>query len=182
MNLYELNKIVGAVLGSLLLLMVLNEIGNAMVQPTLLDKPAIAIGEEEDEAEKEEAKEEEKSDEPSLAALLADGDADRGAKVAKKCAACHSFDKGGKNKIGPALYGVIGRDKGQGENFKYSPALLSAGGEWSYADLDSYLIDPKAFMPGTKMVFKGLKKPSDRAHLIAYLRQAHDSPPPLPGE
>ena len=184
MNMYELNKILGAVLGAALLVMVVNEIGNALVHPVIPERIAIAVGDGEPEAKEEKSAEmaKESAGAADLASLLAAADADKGAKVAKKCKACHSFEKDGKHKVGPLLYGVVGRAMGAGTNFNYSAAMKEKGGTWSYAELDAFLADPKAFLPGTKMSFKGVSKETDRANLIAYMRQNHDSPPPLPGQ
>lgn len=118
--------------------------------------------------------------EGGLAALLATANTDAGQKVFKKCKACHTTDNGGKNKVGPNLWSIVGRARAAGENFKYSPAFKGLGGEWSYADLDAFLAAPKDFAPGNKMPFKGLKKAGDRAAVIAYLRSLSDSPKPLP--
>ena len=116
----------------------------------------------------------------SLGALLAAADVASGKKIAKKCSACHSFDKGGKNKVGPNLWDIVGRDMAQVAEFKYSSALAGMGGVWDYAALDKFLTKPKAFAPGTKMTFAGLKKPNDRANVIGFLRMLSENPAPLP--
>ena len=117
----------------------------------------------------------------SVMAMLADADADAGGEKAfKKCKACHSTDKGGKNRVGPNLWDIVGKVKAVGDGFKYSDALKGLGGEWSYQDLDAFLISPKAFAKGTKMNFKGLSKTKDRAAIIAYLWSLSDKPKPLP--
>jgi cytochrome c len=115
-----------------------------------------------------------------IAALLADADSEAGAKIARKCSACHSFDKGGKNKVGPNLWDVVGRDIAGAEGYKYSGALSGIGGAWGYGELNAFLTAPKAFANGTKMSFAGIKKESERADLIAYLRSLSDNPQPLP--
>ncbi len=111
--------------------------------------------------------------------MLASADAGAGAKVFKKCKACHTADKGGKNKVGPNLWDIVGKAKAAA-GFKFSGALKGLGGTWTYKDLDGFLADPKGFAKGTKMGFAGVKKPKARAHLIAYLRSLSDQPKPLP--
>lgn len=115
-----------------------------------------------------------------IAALLAAADVAAGAKLSKKCKACHSFDKDGKNKVGPNLWDIVGNAIAGGEGYKYSGALTDMGGDWTYDNLDAFLIKPKNFAPGTKMSFSGLKSPEDRANLIAFLRSLSDNPIPLP--
>ena len=107
--------------------------------------------------------------EPILA-LLASADIEAGIKVAKKCTACHEFDVDGKNKTGPMLWNIVNAGKGMKDGFKYSDALVGMGGAWDYDALNAFLYKPKAYIKGTKMNFVGLKKPSDRANMIAYLR------------
>jgi cytochrome c len=100
-------------------------------------------------------------------------------KAVKACAACHTFEAGGPNRVGPNLHDVVGRAKAAKDDFKYSDAFHAAGGSWTYEDLDAYLSDPKAFIPGNKMAFTGLKDPMVRAAAIAYLREMTTSPPSL---
>jgi cytochrome c len=115
-----------------------------------------------------------------LSELLAIGSVDSGAGVAKKCAACHNFEDGAPNKIGPNLWGVVGRDIAALPDFSYSSALSEKEGDWSYEALSEFVASPKGWAPGTKMTFAGLKKPQDRADLILYLRSLSGSPEPLP--
>lgn len=112
--------------------------------------------------------------------LLSSADAARGEQLAKACAACHSFNKGGANAIGPNLWNVVNADKGHHAGFAYSEGMLAKEGEWSFANLNKFLWKPKAYIDGTKMNFVGLKKPQDRADVIAYLRTLADSPAGLP--
>lgn len=120
------------------------------------------------------------AEEKPLAVLLAAADPAAGANVAKKCAACHSFEKGGPNKVGPDLWGVVGRDVGKHEGFSYSSAMAEHGGQWSFEDLNDFIKSPKTHVPGTKMAFAGLSKETERADVIVYLRSLADSPVPLP--
>ena len=116
----------------------------------------------------------------ALGQLLAAGNADAGEKVAKKCAACHTFDEGGKNRVGPNLHGIVGRAVASGAEFSYSSALKELGGAWDYERLDAWLTNPKELVAKTSMSFAGVKKAEDRADLIAYLRSISPDAPPLP--
>jgi cytochrome c len=115
-----------------------------------------------------------------IMALLASADLGAGEKLSKKCSACHVFDAGGQNKTGPALWNAVNRPLGASEGYAYSDALASFGGAWDYASLNAFLAKPKGYISGTKMNFAGLKKPEDRANLIAWMRTKADSPAALP--
>ena len=115
-----------------------------------------------------------------IAALMALGDLAVGEKVFKKCAACHSIAKGGKNNIGPALYNVVGRKVGAVNDYKYSKALSQYEKNWTFEELNGYLIKPAKWIKGTKMAFAGLRKEKDRASVIKYLNQNSDNPITLP--
>ena len=115
-----------------------------------------------------------------IAALLALGDISHGEKVFKKCAACHLVNKGGENKIGPALYGVLGRKVASKEDYKYSKAMASYDKNWTFEEMNGYLKKPQSYIKGTKMAFAGLRKEKDRASVILYLNQNSDNPIPLP--
>ncbi|MAU41761.1 MAG: cytochrome c family protein [Kordiimonas sp.] len=106
----------------------------------------------------------------AISTAHADGDVAAGQKVYKKCRACHTVDEGGKNKAGPNLHGIFGRPAATVEGFRYSKAMIASGLVWDEATLDAYLLKPRAAVPGTKMSFAGLKKPKDRADIIAYLK------------
>ncbi len=181
MNLFEINKIVGAVLATGLVVFVINQLGDRLVSPTPLEKPAYVVAVEEEAAEEEQAIEAAaEEDAPAVFALLGAADVEAGRKVAKKCAACHSFDKGGRNKVGPNLWDVVGGDIASVEGYRYSKPMAALEGSWGYQELDRYLADPKAHVPGTKMVFRGLKEAGARANVILFLRSLSDSPAPLP--
>ena len=119
-------------------------------------------------------------EEVNIAALMAMGDIASGQKIFKKCAACHSINKGGKNNIGPALYNVVGRKVGEISDYKYSKALSAYDKEWTFEELNGFLIKPSKWIKGTKMAYAGLRKEKDRASVIKYLNQNVDNPLPLP--
>ena len=115
-----------------------------------------------------------------IKALLAMGDLAHGEKVFKKCTACHQIAAGGKNMIGPNLWGVIGRTSGSVNDYKYSKAMIAHAKKWSFEEMNSYLIKPQAHIKGTKMAFAGLRKEKDRASVILYMNSKSDSPLPTP--
>tara|TARA_B100001109_G_C18456862_1_gene287115 strand:- start:28 stop:525 length:498 start_codon:yes stop_codon:yes gene_type:complete len=115
-----------------------------------------------------------------IVALMALGSVTEGEKIFKKCAACHSIVKGGKNNIGPALYNVVGRKVGGVADYKYSKALAAYDKEWSFEELNGFLIKPTKWIKGTKMAYAGLRKEKDRASVIKYLNKNSDSPKQLP--
>jgi cytochrome c len=118
---------------------------------------------------------------PPIGPLLAKADPDRGQAFTKKiCIACHNFNEGGSNKVGPLLYGVVGRDKASAPGFTYSSALKSKGGKWTFADLNEWLHKPSAYAPGTKMAYVGIENDQTRADVIDYLRTLSKTPEPLP--
>jgi cytochrome c len=175
----ELNKTLAAILTAGIVASGSGVISRIVYHPQIPEEAAYPI---EVAATGEGAGEAEGSEAPaaSLAALLASGSVEEGQTVAKKCAACHDFEQGGPNKIGPALWGVLGRDIASHEGFAYSDALGSKEGAWDYESLNTFVTNPKEWAPGTKMAFAGLSKPQDRANVILYLRSLSDSPPPLP--
>ena len=179
MDSFEINKIVGAILMVALLIIGIGKLSDVIFHVEKPETPGYVVDVEESKTVSSATKVsvEEKID---IEALMAMGDLTHGEKVFKTCAACHSIVKGGKNNIGPALYNVVGRKIGVVEDYKYSKALASYDKEWTFEELNGYLIKPAKWIKGTKMAFAGLRKEKDRASVIKYLNQNSDNPIPLP--
>jgi cytochrome c len=181
MNSFEFNKIAGAVLGSALLVFGLSSLAGVIYHSETPEKPGYAIevaetdtGGGAEAAGGETAK-------VSIGTLLASADAAKGQAVAKACTACHDFTKGGPNKTGPNLWGIVMRKIGTHEGFAYSEAMAAKSSEdWTYEALNDFILSPKTAIPGTKMTYGGLKKDADRANLLAYLGTLSDTPVPFP--
>lgn len=179
MDSFEFNKIAAAILTTALVFIGIKELGNSIYHVEKPKKAAYVIeGVQVEAAATSSGKKEEKKLAP-IAPMLASASIESGAKVFKKCAACHSVDKGGANKIGPALWGVVNRKVGGVDGFKYSATLSGYGKNWSFEELNGFLHKPTRYLKGTKMAFAGLKKDSDRANIIAFLNSKSDSPAPL---
>ena len=178
MDSFEINKIVAAVLLVALLIIGIGKLSNVIFHVEKPETPGYKVDVEQASIlSSSEIKEEQKVD---IAALLAMGDVTSGEKIFKKCAACHSIAKGGKNNIGPALYNVVGRKVGNISDYKYSKALAAYGKEWTFEELNGFLIKPAKWVKGTKMAYAGLRKEKDRASIIKYLNENSDNPLPLP--
>ena len=180
MDSFELNKIIGAVLLVALLVIGIGKVSNLVFK---VNKPEKSNYKVELDVETDETKGDEEPVQREIvdiAALLSTGDLAHGEKVFKKCSACHSIKSGGGNKIGPALYNVVGRKVGVLDDYKYSKALAEYEKNWSFEELNGFLLKPKDLIKGTKMAYAGLRKEKDRASVILYLNKYSDSPLPLP--
>lgn len=183
MDSFELNKIAGALLAALLVAVGLKEIAHVVYDRPKLETPGyeIVVAEADDAgAQTQEVQEEEPA--VPIGQLLQTASLDNGKRLIRRCTACHVFEKGGNNRVGPPMWEIVGRQVASVEGFSYSNALEERGGVWSYEFLDCFLENPKGCVEGTKMVYAGLKKPEDRADLILYLRSLSDNPQPLPEE
>ena len=177
MDSFEINKIITAVLLVVLVVFGVGKISDLIFE---VKKPDVEGYKVEIKAESKMVSQEDSESRVDIAALLAMGDVDHGKKVFKKCAACHSINQGGGNKIGPKLWNVMFRPVGAITDYKYSKALSGYKKEWSWEEMNGFLIKPSKWIANNKMGFAGLKKEKDRASVILYLNQNSDNPKPLP--
>ena len=181
MDSFEFNKIIGAVLGTLLFVMGIGFVAEAIYAPHEDVGPGYALPEPEPVAAAD-------AGAPAveavpLATLLASADATRGQAAVRKCQSCHNFGEGEPSKQGPHLYGVVGRPEGSIADFAYSDGMKehnAAGEIWTYENLNTFITAPKAYVPGTKMTFAGVKSPTERADILAYLQTLSSDPVPFP--
>jgi cytochrome c len=178
MDSFELNKIIGAVLGTCLVLLVTNFTANAIFAPKTPAKPGFEIAVKAEGGGKE-ATAAAAASEP-IEKLLQTASVEKGEVAAKKCAACHTFEKNGPNRVGPNLYNIVNRERASVAGFNYSAAIKGKPGAWTYDDLNKFIANPKGYIPGTAMGFAGIQKDSERADVIDYLHTLSDNPAPLP--
>ena len=174
---FEINKLIAAIIFTVLVVFGIDKITDLIFH---IEKPSEAAYKIEAPAVKTASAESSSSGSVDIKALLALGTIEHGQKVFKKCSACHVVAKGGKNKIGPVLYGILGKQSASVSDYKYSKALIAHGKVWSFTEMNSYLIKPQAHIKGTKMAFAGLKKEKDRASVILYMNSKSDNPLPKP--
>ncbi len=176
MNSFEINKILGALLGTCLILLILHITSGAIFSTPAPAKPGYEVAVKEEKAGAPETK----PAEQPIENLLASASAEHGAQVAKQCGACHNFQEGQGPKVGPDLYDVVGRKIASVAGFNYSAALKGKTGTWTFDELNKWLADPRSMVPGTAMTFAGLANEKQRADIIAYLDTLSKNPVPLP--
>lgn len=178
MDSFEFNKIAGAILGTLLLTMALGLFSGFVFAPRVAEKPGYELPDAP--AEEAAAAPADKAPAQPLPILLAKADVAKGEADAKVCTACHNLQKGGGAKVGPPLWGVVGRPVASIAGFDYSEGIKKKGGNWSLEDINAFITNPKGYIPGTKMGYAGEESPEKRADIVDYLHTLSDSPQPLP--
>ncbi|HZL39612.1 MAG TPA: cytochrome c family protein [Pseudolabrys sp.] len=177
MNSFELNKVLGAILGTCLITLALNIGAGAIFAPEKPAKPGYAIAAKEKGAGENAGP---KEPEQPIENLLASASVEKGQATAKQCQACHTLEKGGPNRVGPNLWGVVGRQRASEPGFSYSAAMKAKGGTWTFDELNKFLTNPRGYITGTAMTFAGLSREQQRADVIDFLHTLSDSPLPLP--
>ncbi len=180
MDSFEINKIIAAILLTALIIIGIGKFGDILFHVEKPKESAYKIDGLETATVSATPIEDSKKEEVDITKLLAMGNIDHGQKVFKKCSACHMIASDGKNMIGPNLWSVIGRQAGSVGDYKYSKAMIAYGKEWSFEEMNAYLIKPQAYIKGTKMAFAGLRKEKDRASVILYMNSKSSNPKPLP--
>ncbi len=173
----ELNKLLAGVLTAGIIGVGAAVFSGLLYSPRSLEEHAFSVVVSDDAADVADA---EAVEEPSIEMLLASADPSAGQTITRQCTACHVFDEGGENRVGPVLWDVVGRDVASVSGFSYSAALQEIEGEWTFAALDGFLANPRGWAPGTSMSYAGLRSAEDRANLIAYLREQSNDPVSLP--
>ena len=177
MNSFELNKVLGAILGTCLIVLALNIGANAIFAPEKPAKPGYAIAVKTLGEEKPAAK----APEEPMEAMMAKASVDKGKAIAKQCQACHTFEKGGPNRVGPNLWAIVGSPRGEDRGgYNFSAAMKAKGGNWTFGELYAFLASPRSYIPGTNMTFAGLSSGQQRADVIDFLNTLSDKPLPLP--
>ena len=174
-----MNKIVASIILAVILVLGINKISDVIFYVEKPEKSAYQVANVSTSTTVEVTSENQSTGSGDIMVLLTSVSASEGEKIFKKCAACHSIAKGGANKIGPALWGVLGRKAGSVSDYKYSKAMASYGKSWSFEEMSGFLLKPKEWIKGTKMSFMGLKKAKDRAAVILYMNQNTDIPLPI---
>ena len=181
MDSFEINKIIGAILLTALIIIGIGKFADILFDVEKPKESAYKVEGLEMATTQTSASSEMKVEEKiNISELLALGDMAHGEKVFKKCSACHMIASDGKNMIGPNLWEVIGRTAGSVSDYKYSKAMVAYGKAWDFEEMNAYLIKPQAYIKGTKMAFAGLRKEKDRASVILYMNSKSSSPKPLP--
>ncbi|MGH6829436.1 MAG: c-type cytochrome [Rhizomicrobium sp.] len=179
MDTFEWNKIIGAVLGTAIFIMVVRQIAEVVYEPEIPAKPGYVV-EGLPAATAGASTQPVAEVMPDWGTVLPAADVSQGKAISVRCQQCHNLAKGGPNEIGPNLYGVVDRPRATHPGFDYSSAMKSKGGTWTYDELFKFLKSPGAYIPGTKMTFAGLPREKDRIDLISYLRSNADTPAPIP--